>query len=339
MLIASANDPALQAYRNEILFHQTIDRYAAAWMHHKPFWYFVVEVIPPLWLPFTLFLPWVAPSWRDAVRTKDLRVVLPLLWVLAVVVFFSASPGKRGVYVLPALPVAVLAAAPALIAVLARTAVKRLVFALAVIVAVVPALAAIYLLFAPGTLDDIRATYGIAPIAPLVTMGAGGVVVCAWLRERAALLAFLGTLAVAFAIVGYWINPAIDASRSSVSFVRGVERAAQNVPELGLLAYREQFLLYFDRPTINFGHARWTEYGAEHDDASAWLSANSRRALLMRESDRARCFADADARYAASDGDERWVIVSGRPDPACIARGRLSAARRFEPLHATRPAN
>ena len=29
--------------------------------------------------------------------------------------------------------------------------------------------------------------------------------------------------------------------------------------ELALVAYKEQFLLYLDRPTVNFGHRRWLE--------------------------------------------------------------------------------
>ena len=34
------------AYRDEILFKQTVGRYAAAWHHVKPWYYFIVEVIP-----------------------------------------------------------------------------------------------------------------------------------------------------------------------------------------------------------------------------------------------------------------------------------------------------
>ena len=48
MLLAAQTDPALAAYRDEILFRQTIDRYANAWHHREPFWYFLVNVIPVL---------------------------------------------------------------------------------------------------------------------------------------------------------------------------------------------------------------------------------------------------------------------------------------------------
>ncbi|PNB76974.1 dolichyl-phosphate-mannose--protein mannosyltransferase, partial [Pseudomonas sp. FW305-BF6] len=39
------------AYAREILLRQTAGRYAAAWDHREPFWYFFVNVIPQYWLP------------------------------------------------------------------------------------------------------------------------------------------------------------------------------------------------------------------------------------------------------------------------------------------------
>ena len=68
MLMAANADPALAAYRDEILFNQTIHRYGNAWHHRQPFWYFLVNVIPALWLPLTLLVPWLFSYWRDALR-------------------------------------------------------------------------------------------------------------------------------------------------------------------------------------------------------------------------------------------------------------------------------
>ncbi len=115
MLLAANADPTFAAYRDEILFHQTVGRYTDAWHHREPFWYFIVEVIPGLWLPLTLLLPWLAPQWRKAWQARDLRVGLLLSWVVLVVLFFSFSSGKRGIYVLPALPALALVSGPYLI--------------------------------------------------------------------------------------------------------------------------------------------------------------------------------------------------------------------------------
>ena len=105
-------DEAL-AYRDNILFKQTGERYADSWGHIQPWYYYVVSVIPSLWFPLPLlFLALLRPI-REILKHR-LDVVVLLAWVVLVVAFFSLSPGKRGVYVLPALPALALSLAPAL---------------------------------------------------------------------------------------------------------------------------------------------------------------------------------------------------------------------------------
>ncbi|UCP12174.1 glycosyltransferase family 39 protein [Pseudomonas sp. MM213] len=100
------------AYVREILLRQTAGRYAAAWDHREPFWYFFVSVIPQYWLPLVLALPWLIPAWRRQLRKHDGRVLVLLGWVVLVVLFFCLSSGKRKLYIYPALPGLVLVAAP-----------------------------------------------------------------------------------------------------------------------------------------------------------------------------------------------------------------------------------
>ncbi|MET1255727.1 hypothetical protein [Aliikangiella maris] len=63
-------------------------------------------------------LPWLIPQWKKAIANFDGRIILPLGWIVLVLIFFSASPGKRGVYILPALPMLALITAPYLPALL-----------------------------------------------------------------------------------------------------------------------------------------------------------------------------------------------------------------------------
>ena len=86
-----SGSPEYAAYRDEILFKQTVGRYAAAWHHVKGWYYFIVEVIPPLWLPWSLLLIWLVPRFKAAFHERDARVWLPLFWVLMVVLFFSCE--------------------------------------------------------------------------------------------------------------------------------------------------------------------------------------------------------------------------------------------------------
>jgi 4-amino-4-deoxy-L-arabinose transferase-like glycosyltransferase len=100
------------AYAREILLRQTAGRYAASWDHREPFWYFFTNVIPQYWLPLVLVLPWLVPAWRRQLQKRDGRLLVLLAWVALVVLFFCISAGKRKLYIYPALPGLVLAAAP-----------------------------------------------------------------------------------------------------------------------------------------------------------------------------------------------------------------------------------
>ena len=109
----AAHDPAYRAYIDDILFRQTAKRYAQSWDHHQPPWYFL-EVMPTMWLPPMLALPWAIPAWRGgcgaAMRATCCRWRGGCWWC----VFFSIPSGKRDMYILPALPMACLALAPLL---------------------------------------------------------------------------------------------------------------------------------------------------------------------------------------------------------------------------------
>ncbi|MFC0709686.1 ArnT family glycosyltransferase [Azorhizophilus paspali] len=112
--VALHGDADSLAYVREILLRQTAERYANAWAHREPFWYFFVEVIPKYWLPPVLALPWLVPAWRRRLARRDGRLLVLLGWVALVLLFFCLSSGKRKLYIYPALPALALAAAPLL---------------------------------------------------------------------------------------------------------------------------------------------------------------------------------------------------------------------------------
>ncbi|WP_044872909.1 glycosyltransferase family 39 protein [Pseudomonas sp. LFM046] len=110
--VALFGDEASRAYLSEILLKQTAKRYASAWHHREPFWFFFTQVIPKYWLPMVLALPWLVPAWRRKLAGKDGRYLVLLGWVVLVLLFFSLSSGKRKLYIYPALPGLILAVAP-----------------------------------------------------------------------------------------------------------------------------------------------------------------------------------------------------------------------------------
>ncbi len=147
MIVATSAGGELLDYRNEILFHQTLTRYAGAWHHQAPVYYYFVEIIPLFWLPLIALVPWLWPRWRAALRDRDTMTAVLLAWVVIVVLFFTASSGKRGLYVLPAVPALAMAAGPWLPELLRARGPRRLAFVLACVLTGIAGLAAAYLGF------------------------------------------------------------------------------------------------------------------------------------------------------------------------------------------------
>jgi 4-amino-4-deoxy-L-arabinose transferase-like glycosyltransferase len=331
MLVESMNSPAIAAYRDEILFKQTIDRYANSWTHIRPPWYFVVNVIPPLWLPVSALLFWTVPAWRDAWRLRDFRIALLLIWALLVLLFFSLSSGKRGVYILPALPAVCLAMAPVLVQKWSRVGLRRVLLGLALLIGLLCLLAGAYLLAMPQLRSDLAARYGIDPPGPLLGIGLLTLFWCALTRVRHAFVAWLGTLATVLIIVGLWINPAINPIRSSEAFVRRVEGLTASVAEFGCVTCREENLLMSQRVTVNFGHARWSDWEQEADDAAAWFAGKPGRMLLVNERVRQRCFANSTLQPLQDGNREPWFLISAGVDADCARRGHAAAALWYDP--------
>jgi 4-amino-4-deoxy-L-arabinose transferase-like glycosyltransferase len=331
MMLATAAGGDLLAYRNEILFKQTVTRYADAWHHNEPPWYYLTNVIPVLWLPLVALVPWLWPRWRAALRERDTFVAVLLAWVVIVVAFFSLSTGKRGLYVLPAVPALAMAAAPWLPELLRARGPRRLAFGLAVALVAVAALGAGYFALSTHAAEKVLRTYGLHPLLPFLVVAVAGILPVAWLRLRDGWLAYAGVLIVLVVTVSVVVYPRMDGVRSGRAFMDKVEQASAGVPELGLVSAKEQYLLQLRRPNVNFGHARWREREAEAADAAAWLAERPGRMLLVERRTREICFAQTDALELGRANRTSWSLVSGTPDPHCVARGDPSRAISYAP--------
>ena len=336
MLIAVATSGSAEyaAYRDEILFKQTVGRYAAAWHHVKPWYYFILEVIPALWLPWSLLLFWLVPRFKAAFHERNARVWLPLFWVFIVLLFFSSSPGKRGIYVLPALPALAIAALPFLESLLARAGVRRAGFILGGLFFVAAAVLAIaHAMQAKFAVDALSAANlgGATAIWVYLALCGAGLVYARLRAPLAAWPAAIGALAIVFS---YFIAPAMNAERSGAGFVRSTLAQVKPEEQLALVAYKEQFLLYLDRPTVNFGHRRTFEGPQESYDASAWLNAAPNRVLLVpadtfKNDGTAACFV-GNSTMAGISSSEEWYLVRGPAAKECAEKGDASRAIRYE---------
>ena len=333
MLIAVATSGSAEyaAYRDEILFKQTVGRYAAAWHHVKPWYYFIVEVIPALWLPWSLLLFWLVPRFKAAFHERNARVWLPLFWLLIVLVFFSASPGKRGVYLFPALPALALAALPFIESLLSRAGVRRAGFVLAGLFFVAGATFAVALALEAGfAVKALEAADLDGPAAIYLYVALCGLGL-ALSYARAPLATWpvaLGSLAIVFS---YFIAPAMNGVRSGSDFVRAMLAQVKPNEELALVAYKEQFLLYLDRPTVNFGHRRWQEGAQESYDAAAWLNAKPGRVLLMPAAPLKQhsCFTLSSPKIGRTSSED-WFLVRAPAVQGCVEKGDASRAITYD---------
>ncbi|MBN8726214.1 MAG: glycosyltransferase family 39 protein [Xanthomonadales bacterium] len=287
MLLVARMDasPEHAAYVNDLLFRQTARRYANSWNHVQPVWYYL-PIILFSWIPLSLAYPGLVPRWWRAWRARDPRIVLPLAWVALVIVFFSIPPGKRDVYILPAVPMLALAAAPWLEELVGKRWLRIVSFLLALVAGL--ALVAMALL----------ATAGGTKLAASVQRALEGAGAHGWVVVLLIGLAFLlgsaafrvrrGVHGLLAGLVGMWLAwsfaayPLLNAERSAAGIMRRADVAIGPDAELGLVAWKEQNMLMADRPVQDFGFKRpWpaqfaaaVQWQAEAP-ASRWLFAQA----------------------------------------------------------------
>ncbi len=305
------DSPAYSAYARDILFGQTATRYLEPTHHILPPWYFL-GIIVTLWLPASFALIWTIPHWWRRWRRghRPAHVWLPLSYVVLIVVFFSISPGKRDVYIMPALPMLVLALAPTLPALLQRRAVQHTLFAFALLLgSVLTAASAYAILGEPKYAAQLRDLRGLDPWQITLVMGLIGLLIAGLCRPARGALALAGTLTAVWLLYGFWAYPVINDSRSA----RGVmQRAGALIgadAQLGLLGWKEQNLLMADRPATVFG---FLKPRAQQELAAVdWLRADpDQRWVLAQPLSLQACFLAERGTVVGEANRRRWVLVN-----------------------------
>lgn len=309
-------NPELKAYVAELLFKQTGERYLNAWHHIKPWWYYS-EVIASLWLPGALLLPWLVPAWWRRLREGDPVLLTLLTWVVMVLVFFSASPGKRGVYIFPALPVLCVAAGPLLADLLARIGVRRTLFGYGLFLAALMALVGLAGLLGPEAWSDrLAGSRGIADadvrtvFVGFLLAGALGVVAMAATRTRQVVPGLLAVTAIVWTTYGLVLRPALDPSSSGRTVMATVAAALPGDAELALVAWTEQMRLQADRTVTDFGFKASGK--AQWQAALPWLTAApAERWVLARTDTLPACVDGARVVDVGVANRRPWTLVPG----------------------------
>ena len=299
------------AYRDNILFRQTGERFVNAWHHVKPWHYFFTQAIPTVWFPLpVLLLVFLKPLL--ALLREDRRSRVLLAWVGLVLLFFSISSGKREVYMFPALPMLALVVGALWARVHESQAAARtgaffqgFLYLLAVVLAGL----GVTLKVAPDKLLRKAPDYAelIATLStPLIAMGVTLLVLLVLIRRRDLLERLAGSSLVVWVFVSLLVWPRVDAHRTPQERMELVEQKLAPTTELGLLQFKEQFLLFSHRPLTHFSYLAPLE--EQERNAWRWMHEAPNRFLLVPTDAKLTCL-DAARTVSLGEAHRReWVI-------------------------------
>ncbi|MDF1584376.1 MAG: glycosyltransferase family 39 protein [Methyloprofundus sp.] len=308
LIVEASNNPLFEQYRDNILFKQTITRYANPWHHFKPFWYYFVAVIPLFWLPISLMLPALFPYWKKAIYAADRRIILPLGWVVLVLIFFSISPAKRGVYVLPALPMLALITAPYLEQVLSKKWLNWLIWGISALIGVVFVTVGSAGVFDLSALVKLETKFQVQPWGLILTVGIAASFAALFSFKKAkymSWLIFIPMLWILYSTWGYRLRDPLKTPKSVLA------KVAQKIPEdaeLGIVGLREQFLLFSPFKTTHFGYH--TPENFQSMKAWQWQLEGKKRYILSYKKADLPCFNINSAIEVGRAHGRDWLILT-----------------------------
>ncbi len=307
ILVRQSGDPALMAYQNNILWRQTAQRYASSWHHIKPAWYYLVSVIPWAWFPLNFGLPWYIPAWRWRLQRKDARYFLLLVWILLVLLFFSVSPGKRGVYLLPIAPALALVTAPLIAGLLRKVAFQKTAWRVTLFLVALFIVISFAGMILNTPLNTKVEALGASPWKLTLSVGLAGLLILFFHRKERGVLA-LGYFFIAVWLFYGWMGyPLFNSGRSPASFMAEVGQRLGPKRELAMVKFKEQFILHADRPVTHFGYRQ-----ADHKQeitAAHWLREKEGRVLMVPKQNMAQCFMIDKSDYLGLRHGRAWYMV------------------------------
>lgn len=322
LAVKARGTPEYQAYARDILLHQTAERYAEHWSHPKPFWYFG-PVLLLGWFPLSLAYPGAFVRWRQAWRARDAKVWLPLGWALLVLAFFSASSGKRDMYVLPMLPMVALAMGPYLPDIIRATWLRWTAFVLAAALGVIAAGYGLWALQGHAAAQRLAESRGIgdgghAVWIMIACVGGAFLVAALALRPRRGLHALLVGLLALWTAWSLWAYPLLNDSSSAAGIMRDAGRIIGPDAQLGLVGWREQNLLMADRPAVDFGFKATT--AQQFARATAWQRLDPARRWVFAIDDALGTCVDRRKarRVGIANRRDWWVYRLDAVIPDCV---------------------
>lgn len=320
--VQAHDSEAARTYLHDIFFNQTVNRYVHPWNSFQPPWFYLVVLITS-WLPLSLALPALAPAWMERLKARDARILLPLAWIVMVIVFFSLTRAKRDVYIMPALPMLALCAAPYLEDALRKRWLSFVAIGFLLLLGgTALGIGVAALGFHPAATARFIAARQLSAQAPLwwglcIALGAWLLLQAVIFRRHRAGTAVLAGMAGVWLIWGLGMAPLLARASSPASLAQRVEQTIGPHAELALVAWKEELPLAFARPLTDFGFVvPWHEQLAS---AIRWQAKSpSDRWVLVLADVMAPCIIpSASVDMGITSGRDWRLFRSDAVAPAC----------------------
>lgn len=306
VLAQLSQNPDFMAYRDNILLKQTGERYANAWAHLEPWYYYLVYVIPVLWFPLPLLF-FSGGLWRFLLSHK-VQISLSI-WVVLVVLFFSLSPGKRGVYMLPALPMLVLICAPWLTSCPVHRWIERIIQGVLITLNAAFFVTAVLLIF---QVPSLMKHLGEEPnwfsfMLFFLVVGGSWSTVLYQLRGKP-ILNVLGVLmGITWLLYSTWGYMLLEPIRTPAKqIMNNIAVRLGEHGELGLVNFKEQFLLFSQSPLTHFSYLSSDE--EQYRNAWQWMQEAPDRYILMPYHPNIECFDPSQAERMGFGHRRQWQL-------------------------------
>ena len=291
LLAVSATRPGYDPL--SVIDRHVLSRFGSGLHHARPFWYFGVHFFAEL-MPWGFLVPAAAwAAWRfdaksrTAEREDEAGTPVPgrerrrflVIWVVVILMFFSLSREKRGLYIMPLVPAAALLVADYWRRLRARDLRPGglLKGGLGVIAAFSLALGALPFVLARRPVAGAPGLETLSLVLAALGVAGGCAVLASLLRRRlsAAMSLVAATFLALLLVYAHGLQPALDTVRSARELSQELARSLQPGDAVAMLEWRAAYLYY--------SGVRMEELG--NDEAVvAWMTApGGRRLLLLRD--------------------------------------------------------
>ena len=241
----------------------------------------------------------------------DPTIAMLLIWVALVVLFFSISPGKRNVYILPALPMLALAASAVLTGVAPKVWFEKLVSGLLWFLGGVVLLAGVLALIHHPALVKALADYtdDLTGIGYLFILLGLLWFLLLWLARKQFALVKMGIVsALGWVLISTWGYSMLDEMRTPRSLMLHTAEVIGEDAELGLVNFKEQFILFSPMSVTHFSYLASVE--EQERNAWQWMQENKQRYLLVPSGAELSCFDIKGGKSMGMAHRDEWILLS-----------------------------